>query len=62
MDEHVPSEHFVRELTRGQNGVFAYILSLVGNPDAARDVLKIVLGGDLEPHSYDRLAIYPLTL
>lgn len=40
MNEFVPSEHFVRELTRNQNGVFAYILSLVGNPDAARDILQ----------------------
>lgn len=41
-DSHVidpaPGEHFVRELTRCQNSVFAYILSLVGNPDAARDI------------------------
>lgn len=40
MPDHPPSEHFVRELTRGQNGVFAFILSLVGNPDAARDILQ----------------------
>lgn len=40
MDEQPPTEHFVRELTRGQNGVFAYILSLVGNPDTARDILQ----------------------
>ena len=38
MDDSAPSEHFVRELTRCQNGVFAYILSLVGNSDAARDI------------------------
>ena len=40
MDEKTASEHFVRELTRCQNGVFAYILSLVGNPDTARDILQ----------------------
>jgi RNA polymerase sigma-70 factor (ECF subfamily) len=38
VDDPAPSEHFVRELTRCQNGVFAYILSLVGNPDVARDI------------------------
>lgn len=36
----LPSERFERELTRAQNGVFAYILSLVGDPDTARDVLQ----------------------
>jgi RNA polymerase sigma-70 factor (ECF subfamily) len=40
VNELVPSEHFVRELTRGQNSVFAYILSLVGDPDVARDILQ----------------------
>ena len=40
VDEPAPSEHFVREITRCQNGVFAYILSLVGNPDTARDILQ----------------------
>lgn len=40
MSEHLPSEHFVRELTRFQNGVFAYILSLVADPDTARDILQ----------------------
>ena len=40
MDELLPFEHFVRELTRGQNGVFGYILSLVGDPDTARDILQ----------------------
>jgi hypothetical protein len=34
----VPAEHFVRELTRCPNGIFAYILSLVGNLDATRDI------------------------
>lgn len=40
MEETIPSEHFVRELTRNQNSVFAYILSLVGSPDSARDILQ----------------------
>jgi len=40
MTEHLPSEHFVRELTRIQNNVFAYILSLVADPDTARDILQ----------------------
>ena len=40
MSQHVPSEHFVRKLTRSQNGVFSYILSLVTDPDAARDILQ----------------------
>ena len=35
-----PSERFVREMTRCQNSVFAYILSLVPNPDSARDILQ----------------------
>lgn len=40
VNEFVPSERFVRELTRCQNGVFAYILSLVGDPNTARDILQ----------------------
>lgn len=40
VSQHLPSEHFVRELTRSQNGVFSYILSLVTDPDAARDILQ----------------------
>ena len=28
----------MRELTRCQNGIIAYILSLVGNPDRTRDI------------------------
>lgn len=38
VNDSAPTEHFVRNLTRCQNGVFAYILSLVGNPDTARDI------------------------
>ena len=38
LNDSSPDEHFVRELTRSQNGVFAYILSLVGNPETARDI------------------------
>lgn len=40
MSQDVPTEHFVRELTRSQNAVFSYILSLVTDPDAARDILQ----------------------
>ena len=40
MTEDPPFESFVRELTRTQNGVFAYILSLVADPDTARDILQ----------------------
>ncbi len=35
-----PSERFVREITRCQNSVFAYILSLAPDPDTARDILQ----------------------
>jgi RNA polymerase sigma-70 factor (ECF subfamily) len=38
MDPH--TEQFVREMTRCQNSVFAFILSLVPNADAARDILQ----------------------
>ena len=40
MSEHVPNEAFVRELTGCQQSLFSYILSLLPEPDDARDVLQ----------------------
>ena len=40
MSEHVPNESFVRSLTGCQQSLFSYILSLLPNPDDARDVLQ----------------------
>ena len=40
MTQHVPSETFVRELTGCQQSLFSYILTLLPDPDHARDVLQ----------------------
>jgi RNA polymerase sigma-70 factor (ECF subfamily) len=40
MTDNSNQEHFIGELTENQNRVFAYICTLLGDPNRARDVLQ----------------------
>jgi RNA polymerase sigma-70 factor, ECF subfamily len=40
MAGHEPSEQFVRQLSDHQSRLYAYVLAILGNPDAVADVLQ----------------------